>query len=112
MKATNDALIVLSTLEDGALKADFSKELTTVLASLNSLSENSPKSTLKGSLTLKLNISMQDGVATLQADITSKLPKIPRRSSIRWVEEDGSVTTEHPNQTSLFEGPRAVDSVA
>lgn len=55
---------------------------------------------------------MQDGVATLQADITSKLPKLQRRPSIRWVGEDGSVTTEHPNQTSLFEGPRPVDNVA
>lgn len=53
MKATNDALIVLSTLENGALKADLSKELTTVLTSLNSLAEGNSKLTLKGSLTLK-----------------------------------------------------------
>jgi len=108
MKQTKDALAVLATLEDGALKADLSSEFTNTLVALNSLSENAPKARIKGNVTLKLDILLEAGVATLQASISTKVPKLPRRPSIRWVTEDGAVTTEHPDQAGLFDGPRVV----
>lgn len=112
MKPTRDALTVLASLEDGALKTDLSSELTNTLVALNSLSENARKARIKGTVTLKLDIILEAGVATLQASISTKVPKLPRRPSIRWVNEDGSVTTEHPNQANLFDGPRPVENVA
>lgn len=112
MKPTRDALTVLASLEDGVLKTDLSNELANTLETLNNLSENSPKSRIKGSFILKLDIMVEAGVATLQASISTKLPKLPRSRSIRWVGDNGTLSTEHPNQANLFDGPRPVDNVA
>lgn len=106
MKRIRDAQTIIGMLEDGEVAAELSKEITETLAKLKVLSGDRPKSKIKGSVTLKLSIEVEAGTATIGADIDSKRPKPVRGSSFYWVLDDGSLSTEHPQQTDMFAGPR------
>ena len=48
----------------------------------------------------------QSGAVTISSEIKSKTPKRPRARSFYWITENGELSTEHPNQTDMFKGPR------
>lgn len=98
MKKIRDATTVLGLLEDGDLAADFSTELNGLIQKLRELS--GPKSTAKGSITLKLDIKMEGISSTVDATIDVKAPKAKRSSTFFYATEDG-LSTEHPRQTSM-----------
>ncbi|MDB5582791.1 MAG: hypothetical protein JWR80_7967 [Bradyrhizobium sp.] len=102
MKTIRDAQILIGMLEQGELNQELSAELNRDLAYLAEMSEENRKATYKGSLTLKLDIEVENGVVHISGNIDSKLPKKPRRSSLFWVTEDGQLSTEHPQQHDMF----------
>ena len=106
MKRIRDSQTIIGALEGGEAAAELSREITETLAKLKELSGDRPKSKVKGSVTLKLEIEVENGTAVITADITSKRPKPVRGSSFYWVLDDGSLSTEHPQQTDMFNGPR------
>ncbi len=106
MKRIRDAQTIIGSLEHGEAAAELSKEITETLAKLKDLAGNRPKNKVKGSVTLKIDIEVEAGTATITADISSKRPKPLRGSSFFWVLDDGSLSTEHPQQTDMFSGPR------
>lgn len=105
MKKIRDAQAILGFLEGGQLMADLSTEITTTAAKLKELA-NIPKKKVKGKLTLSLDFEVQDGVLTIDSAIATKLPKESRRNTMCWVLDDGSLSTEHPQQADMFAGPR------
>jgi hypothetical protein len=107
MKRIRDSQTIIGSLENGEAAAELSRELTETLAKLKELAGDRPKNKIKGSVTLKINIEVEAGTATLTVDIESKRPKPVRGSSFFWVLDDGSLTTEHPQQIDMFGGPRA-----
>lgn len=109
MKRIRDAQTILGMLENGELNKDASRELNETLAELCELSKASSKSKIKGSFTLKLNITADNGTVSIQAEIAKKVPKSVRRSSFYWVMDDGTLATEHPDQSELFDAPRIVE---
>lgn len=106
MKRIRDSQIILGALEGGETAAALTKEITETLAELKELAGNRPKNKVKGKVTLTLDIQVEAGTATITADIASKRPKPIRGSSFYWVLDDGSLSTEHPQQTDMFAGPR------
>ncbi|MGY6709750.1 MAG: hypothetical protein ACXIVF_15630 [Rhizobiaceae bacterium] len=107
MKRIRDSQTIIGALEGGEAAAELSREITDTLAKLKELSGDRPKSKIKGSVTLKLDIEVENGAAVITADIASKRPKPVRGSSFYWVLDDGSLSTEHPQQTDMFAGPRS-----
>lgn len=98
---------LLALLQRGAFLPRLNDELATVLAKLK---ETAGEEEAKGSLTLKLNIKVEDGVATFIPEIATKLPKEIERQTVLWVADDGKLMAEHPEQQNLFAGPRGVPS--
>lgn len=108
MKIIRDAQVLLGMLEFGDLNKEVSAKLAETLQTLGDMSEENPKVTYKGNLTLKLDLSVANGMVHINADIATKTPKRPRRSSLYWITEDGGLSTEHPQQHDMFTGPREV----
>lgn len=107
MKIIRDSQALIGMLEGGELNRDFSTKLQEVLEELADLSNDSPKNVFKGNLTLKLDFEVANGMVTINADISTKTPKRPRRASVYWVTEGGALSTEHPQQHDMF-SPREV----
>jgi hypothetical protein len=102
MKTIRDAQILIGMLEQGELNQELSAELSKCLKHMGELSEENPKVAYKGTLNLKLNIDVEAGEVHIKAEIDSKLPKRPRRSTLFWVTDDGDLSTEHPRQADMF----------
>ncbi|TIL54353.1 hypothetical protein [Mesorhizobium sp.] len=107
MKKIRDAQTIIGMLEGGEVAAAMSTEITETLAKLKELSGDRPKTKIKGHVSLKINVEVEAGTATITCEIDSKRPKPARGSSFYWVLDDGSLSTEHPQQTDMFAGPRA-----
>lgn len=106
MKLLREMPALIAWLEGGELSEKMRDELRDTVNALNEAA--GPKGKAKGSLTLKLNLLVTDGRVEIAADITTKRPKEERGSTILWVTETGELSTEHPRQRDMFDGPRAV----
>lgn len=107
MKRIRDAQAILGLLEGGQLISDLGTEITNTTAKLKEMAIT-PKKKVKGKLSLTLDFEVQDGVLTIESTIAAKLPKEARRSTMCWVLDDGSLSTEHPQQQDMFGGPKEV----
>lgn len=106
MKRIRDAQTIIGMLEGGEVAVAMSTEITETLAKLKELSGDRPKTKVKGNVSLKINLEVEAGAVTITCDIDSKRPKPVRGASFYWVTDDGSLSTEHPQQTEMFGGPR------
>lgn len=109
MKKIRDAQTIIGMLEGGELAAALGAEITETLAKLKDIAGNRPKNKVKGSVTLKLGFEVEQGSVEISCDIDSKRPKPARGSSFYWITDDGALSTEHPQQTDMFAGPRDAD---
>lgn len=108
MKKIRDAQTIIGMLEGGELAQALSGDITETLTKLKSLSDTmGRKAKVKGKVTLTLDFEVEAGSVNVQAGIDTKVPKAPRGSSFYWITDDGSLSTEHPQQTDMFSGPRA-----
>lgn len=112
MKRIRDGQTIIGMLEGGELAAALGNDITDTLAKLKELSGDRPKAKIKGKVTLTLDFEVEAGAVTVQAGIDTKVPKAPRGSSFYWVMDDGSLSTEHPQQQDMFGGPRETRSAA
>ena len=103
-----DGVTVLGLLERGNVTVDLTNELEIVLKHLGEIAAQRGKS--KGSLTLKLSIGIENGAVHVDADFSTKLPKMPRPSTLFFLTANGGLSLDHPNQISMF--PREVDREA
>jgi len=106
MKIIPNSQALIGMLEGGELNVDLTQKLDETLAELGTLSDDNPKVAHKGSLTLKLDFSVANGMVTINADIATKTPKRTRRSTAYWITDSGKLSTEHPQQHDMFSGPR------
>lgn len=107
MKRIRDAQTIIGMLEGGELAAALSNDISETLAKLKELGEiMGRKAKVKGKVTLALDFEVEAGAVTVTAGIETKVPKAPRGSSFYWITDDGSLSTEHPQQTDMFAGPR------
>lgn len=108
MKRIRDAQTIIGSLEGGTAAEALSNELTETLAALKEHCGGRPKAKAKGKVTLTLEIEVEGGAASITAEIASKRPRPVRGSTFFWVLDDGSISTEHPQQQDMFSGPREV----
>jgi len=107
MKRIRDAQTIIGMLEGGELAQALSGDITETLTKLRALSDaQGHKAKIKGKVVLTLDFEVEAGSVTVLAGIDTKVPKAPRSSSFYWVTEDGALSTEHPQQTDMFGGPR------
>lgn len=108
MRVIRDGQTIIGMLEGGEVAAALGKEITELLAYLKEQAGGRAKVKSKGKITLVIDVEVEGASATLSADITSKRPKPARGSSFYWVLDDGSLSTEHPQQISMAFSPREV----
>lgn len=107
MKKIRDAQTIIGMLEGGELAAALSTDMQETLAKLKALADaQGPKSRVKGKVSLTLEFAIEGGTVEVLAGIETKVPKAPRSRSFYWVTDDGALSTEHPQQTDMFAGPR------
>jgi hypothetical protein len=106
MKKIRDGQTIIGMLEGGQLAASLGTEITETLAKLKELAGDRPKNVVKGSVTLKVELKVENGTVEVECHLDSKRPKPARARSFYWVLDDGSLSTEHPQQTDMFNGPR------
>lgn len=105
MKRIRDSQTIIGMLEGGEFAVALSTEITETLAKLKDLAEGrGPKNKVKGSVTLKFNFEVDGSSVQIACDIDSKRPKPVRGKSFYWLMDDGSLSTEHPQQTEMFGG--------
>src|ERR1700722_401167 len=106
MKIIRQCTEIIGVIERGDAAHDLTLEIEKVLKACQDAA--GPKTKAKGEVTLKLQFEVQDRYVDIKADITSKVPKIKRGSSTYFLTVDGELTTQHPSQTDMFDGPREV----
>jgi hypothetical protein len=106
MKKIRDGQTIIGMLEGGELASSLGTEITETLAKLKELAGDRPKNVVKGSVTLKVELKVENGAVEIECTLDSKRPKPSRPRSFYWVMDDGSLSTEHPQQTDMFAGPR------
>ncbi|MCA1868927.1 hypothetical protein HW571_25125 [Agrobacterium genomosp. 3] len=105
-----DTQALVGMLESGDLNSEMTETVETVLKKLQELSNDQPKNTFKGEVTLKLKFAVKNGMVDIDAEIPPpKLPKLPRKTSVYFLTDEGRLSTEHPQQRDMFGGPREID---
>lgn len=104
-----EATQIIGMLENGKFNADLSDDIAKTLATLLEMSEQSEGHTFKGKTTIVLNFAVKDGATIIGAKFDSTTPERPRRNTMLFNLDDGTLSTEHPRQTDMF-SPRAVET--
>lgn len=111
MKAIRDHAITLGMLEGGELMAAFSKEMSESIAETKDIAGDRKGSSATCEIWLKVKCTVEGPAVEIVGEIGSKRPKRPRGRSFLFVNDDGSLSTEHPQQTR-FEFGQASRSAA
>ena len=106
MKIIPNSQALIGMLENGEFNDELTKKSEETFSELLDMSNESPKTKLKGEITIKLSLEVSNGMITINGDIATKTPKRSRRSSVYWITENGKLSTEHPQQHDMF--PRQV----
>lgn len=103
-----EGLAIIGSLENGEVKRDLTAAIIELVHDMNDQSMDRKGKTFKGSVTLKLDVSVTDGMVSILADVSAKAPKRPRSSTIYFAMKDGRLSSSHPGQADLFRGPTEV----
>lgn len=106
MKLIRESTTIIGALERGEVAIELSNVLAAALKHLKELCGNRPKAKAKGKVSLVLHLDVEQQTVSIEAEIKQDLPKKSRGSSFYWVTDDGALSTEHPQQTDMFSGPR------
>lgn len=106
MAKIRDAATLLGMLDHGDISTNLSDEIRDTLAAMEAHRAGRKKTSVTGSVTLKIKFKNEDGGVVIDADIESKRPKKVRGSTYLFVDSEGVLSTEHPQQTDMFNGPR------
>jgi hypothetical protein len=89
----------LSKLDEGQLIERLADELKDVTVALDRHAQSHGKA--KGTLSLTLSITIENGIATIIPAVATKLPKVPQGQSVMWITPGGNLTPENPRQQKL-----------
>lgn len=112
MAAIRDFNTLTSMVGRGAAMGEVNEKLADVIETLANLSAEQPKKKVKGSVSLTVEIAVQNGIATISVASAAKKPKEDPRETVLWLTSDGQLVNEHPSQIDMFKGPRGVDGEA
>lgn len=106
MKIVREPQALIGMLEGGEFVRKLQDELTDTLKRVSETA--GPKGKATGSLTIKLALKVEAGMVTITPELTAKKPKEEFGSSVFWVTEEGELSTQHPRQSDMFDGPREI----
>lgn len=106
MKTIRECTQIIGTIERGDAAHGLTNEIDKTLKALQEAAGE--KRSVKGSVTMTLNFSLEGQNMEIEAVITSKLPKVKRPRTFMFLTQNAELSLEHPTQGSLFEGPREV----
>jgi hypothetical protein len=112
MAKIRDASTLIGMIESGELTNDLFQEITDTLAAMEANRAGRKKAKVTGSVTLKIKFTNEGGGSTIDVELDSKRPKKVRESTYLFVDADGTLSTEHPQQTDMFKGPREISPAA
>jgi hypothetical protein len=104
MKIIRQCTEIIGVIERGDAAHDLTLEIEKVVKACQDAA--GPKTKAKGQVILKLDFEVEDRFIEIKADISSKVPKLKRGSTAYFLTQDGQITTEHPSQKDMFDGPR------
>ena len=91
---------ILALAEGGDLQADITKEMDKVIQACRDAA--GAKGSASGSVTLKMNFTVQGVDLIVASNIATTVPKQPRAASHMFISDDG-VSREHPKQRNFFD---------
>lgn len=106
-KKIKDGPTILGLLDRGELMAKFVNLNEETLRKLRE--QAGPKGKAKGSITLKLNMEVQGSSVQIESVLEAKTPKEKGSTTMMFVTDQGELSTEHPEQLGMFDGPRDID---
>ncbi|MCC2608361.1 hypothetical protein [Neorhizobium petrolearium] len=110
MKIIRDAKVLIGLLERGDLNREFSDTLHNTQKALTELVAAQPNRKFSATVKLELKLTAAGDTIEFNAEIPPvKLPKLPRRSTVYFVLDDGNISTEHPQQMDMIGGPYEID---
>ncbi|RYG99437.1 MAG: hypothetical protein EON58_03915 [Alphaproteobacteria bacterium] len=110
MKIIRDAKTLFGMLESGKLNEEMSATLQETQRQLQELVMAQPNRKFSATVKLELKLTANGEMIYFDAEIPPvKMPKLPRRSSVFFMTDDGNISTEHPQQMDMIGGPREVD---
>ncbi|MBL4748432.1 MAG: hypothetical protein JKY17_06610 [Magnetovibrio sp.] len=95
----SDALVIM---EDGQLVSDLTETQRDLLAALTDCIQDGARRA-KGTLTLKLDYVLEDGMFDIQAEVKSSLPKVKRGRTVLWATPENNLCRNNPRQRNMFE---------
>lgn len=98
--------IFLNALENGKTHDDLSKMLQELVGDLCEHQAKYGNKVVNGSITLQVNMKLDDGVFSVTNEIKSTKPKVPRGRSIFWATPDNNLIQENPHQRKFEFGDR------
>lgn len=110
MKTINGATVTLGVMEKGQFVVDIDEALAEVLRKTKLAADNHKDGKAKGALTITIGFAIEGDMITLSGDIKPKTPPLPRRSTPLFITADAQISTQHPSQGDMFDGPREVSS--
>lgn len=98
----------LSVMEDGQLICDLTAAQQSLIAALHDAALNKGGKP-KGSISLKLEYSLEEGMVEIHSDIKAVEPKTKRARTMMWVTPENNLSRSNPKQRGLFEDVNASD---
>lgn len=100
----------LASMEDGRLTHDLSEKLQELLGDLSNLQLSGVRDP-KGSMTLKIDFKLTDGIIEIVTDVKTKTPDVKRDRSVMWLTPDNNLCRSNPKQTSMFDDVDGVENL-
>jgi hypothetical protein len=91
----------LRRLSGGEAESVLSHDLWDLTKRMQEEMEARPGSTIKGKLSLSINLSAKDGHITVGYDVKTTAPKPARSAAVFWFTKGGNLTAEQPRQEKL-----------
>lgn len=101
-----DAIQILQILEHRRLPASITAAIEHVVKGVYDAAQEI--GVAKGEVNIKLKFEGEGSQVEVRTEITEKLPKVPRPTSMFFVNKSGQLSLEHPLQTSMFDKPTEV----
>jgi hypothetical protein len=98
---------VLAQLEGGMLHEELSDKIHDLNAALSEFAAQ--RGQAKGSLTLRLDMTMKNGIVVIKGEVVTKTPKLDREETIFWLSPGNNLSVENPKQLPL--APRKLPDV-
>lgn len=92
---------LIQTLEGGALHADLSDAVQSIINKMVEHSNGTGNGRSVGELNIKLTFGMELETIKVRAKIAEKTPEVPRRMSALFVTPNNKLSLEHPMQNAL-----------